>query len=131
MLDLSKIRLPEGSVRFEMDDPENYLIKKPVGCMRGWFATGKSMEMPETFSFRIGGIRVAHRMVQRPDVEMAMPECIVTGFEIPYDLSVFLPYIEGCRLRLQLTLADYDAASLRFRIAESALARCVAWASEE
>jgi hypothetical protein len=130
MLDLSKIRIPAGAVRLEIDDPEYCRIKKAMGCIRGWFAAGKSVEIPETFSFRIGGIIVPHRIVHRLDVEAAMPEYTVTGFEIAYELSVFLPYIQKKRLTMHLTLADYDAAFLRFEIAESALASCVASASE-
>ena len=41
MLDLSKIRIPAGTVRLEIDDPENCRIKKAAGCIRGWFAAGK------------------------------------------------------------------------------------------
>lgn len=130
MPDLSKIRVPAGMARLEIDDPENCRIQKPVGRIRGWFAASKAMDIPETFVFRIGSVTLPHRMTPREDVEAAMPGYIISGFEIPYDLSPLLPYIRKNRLLIHLTMSDYDGSVLRFHVEEQALAICVASASE-
>ena len=130
MVDPGKIRIAAGTVRVEIDEPENCRIQKPKGRIRGWFAAGKLVDIPETFSFRAGNLALPHRVVRRLDVEGAMPDYVVTGFEIPYDLSTLLARIHDNRLLIHLTLADYDSYPLKFRVDDSALVQCVSAASD-
>lgn len=130
MLDLSKIQIPEGAVRVEIDDPEHSRILKPAGRIRGWFAASKLIDIPDTFTFRVGTILLPHRIVHRGDVEGALPEYAVTGFEIPYDIAALLPYVRKNQLAIQLTLPDYGTPVLKFHVADCALAICMALASE-
>ena len=128
MDELSKIRIPKGGLRVEIDDPDNSRIRKPAGLIRGWFATAES-EFPEEFEFKIGGITLPHHLTRRSDVEAAMPEYNILGFNIAYDLLTLLPYISDNRLALQLILPGYDSLRLRFTVADSALASCLEAAS--
>lgn len=125
MDDLRKVRVPEGALRIEIDDPQSLRITKPVGVLRGWFAT-RDGELPETCTFRIGGMTLPYQMVRRMDVEELMPEHSVRGFEIPYNLSDYLPYIQDNLLVVRLMLAEYAPFVFRFRIDSSALGCCLA-----
>lgn len=127
--DLSKIRVPKGALRVEVDDPDHYRIEKPAGIIRGWFAA-QDVQIPEDFHFKIGTSRLPHSIVQRTDVETAMPEYTITGFQISYDLACWLPYIADHRLVVHLILPGYDSLLLRFTIRERALASCLASASD-
>jgi hypothetical protein len=112
-------------LRLQIDDPENRRITQPSGVIRGWFAA-LDCELPETFEFRIDGIVLPHKMVAREDVEESMPDHLIAGFDIPYDLVPYLPYIQDRRLIVHLKLPDFDSIALRFKIEESALASCLA-----
>ena len=128
MDDLSKIRIPKGALRVEIDDPEKNWIKKPVGVIRGWFATS-DLELPEDFHFRVGGVTLPHTLTQRSDVEGAMPDYNILGFNLPYDLFPFLPDISDNRLVIHLDLPGYDPFHIRFRVDDRALAICLEAAS--
>src|SRR6185369_14649450 len=119
------IRVPTGALRVEIVDPDQSRIRKPVGIIRGWFATS-DIEVPAGFEFKVGGITLPHSVAKRSDVETAMPDYNILGFNIPYDLFTFLPYITDNRLLVNLILPEYDSLRLRFTIADSALAICVA-----
>jgi hypothetical protein len=129
VVDLRNICIPEGALRVEIDEPENRLIEEDIGFILGWFAT-RDGEIPETFEFRIGGILVPHRVVDRADVESVLPDYTIVGFLIPYDLSFYLPQIQNNRLLIQLTLPGYNPHILRLGITENALATCVAAACD-
>ena len=113
----------------EIDDPESGRIGKPVGVLRGWLAA-HDVEIPEKFSFRLNGVTLPHRVVARSDVEEAMPEDTIVGFEIRYDLASYLPYIEDNRLVIHMRLPGYDPFLLRLKIEEGAMALCLADAGE-
>jgi hypothetical protein len=115
----------EKGLRIEIDHPEKRRISQPSGVIRGWFAA-LDRELPETFEFRIDGIVLPYKVVRREDVEKAMPDYLIAGFDIPYDLVSYLPYIENRRLMVHLKLPDFAAIALRFKIEESALASCLA-----
>ena len=112
----------------EVDEPESRVIGKPVGVIRGWFAMRDDVEVPESFEFRLGGVIVPHGIVQRVDVEAALPDYRIVGFTIPYDLSDYLPEIQNNGMVIQLTLPGYDAMFLRFKVEDKALAICLATA---
>ena len=122
------MRVPNGMLRVEIDDPADRLITEPSGLIRGWFGS-RDQELPETFEFRINGMIVPHRLVSRPDVEGAMPDHHIVGFDIQYNLSAYLPYIEDSRFTMCLTMPDYDSYPVRFKIKDHALAICLAAAS--
>ena len=119
------MRAPIGTLRVEIDDPTDRLITEPSGIIRGWFGS-RDQELPDTFEFRISGTLVPHRVVSRRDVESAMPDHNVVGFDIPYNLSAYLPYIEDSRFTMCLTVPDYDSYPVRFTIKDQALANCLA-----
>jgi hypothetical protein len=129
VIDLRNIRIPEGALRVEIDEPESRVIGKASGVIRGWFAA-RDVEIEDKMEFRIGGITVPHRLVERVDVEAALPGYKIVGFLIPYDLSLFLPQIQDNRLMIELLLPDYDPYLLRLGIKESALATCVSAAGD-
>jgi hypothetical protein len=120
---------PEEALRVEIDDPQSYCLGKPVGIIRGWLAAGVVKRgLSETLEFRVGGIAVPHRLVNRGDVEAMMEDHMIIGFEIPYDLSLYLPNIQNQCVAIRMKLVGYDPLFLRFQIAENALAICLAWA---
>lgn len=118
------MRAHVGTLRVEIDDPADRLITEPSGIIRGWFSS-RDQELPDTFEFRIGGIIVPHRVVSRPDVEGAMPDHDVVGFDILYDLFAYLPCIEDSRFTMYLTIPEYDPYPVRFTIKDQALANCL------
>jgi hypothetical protein len=59
-----------------------------------------------------------------------LPHHAIAGFLLRYDLSSYLPDIDGDTLVIRLNLADFRARTLRFKIEEVALAHCLAAASE-
>lgn len=124
-MDLSKLRVPAGAVRVEVDNPDDCCITKPSGVISGWFATA-DWENPEEFQFRVGPIILPHTHNKRADVEGAMVGHRVAGFQIRFDLIDCLPYIEDNRMVIQLVLLDYQPFPLRFTVKESALASCLA-----
>lgn len=117
--------VPEGGLRVEIDDPQSRSIEKPAGIIRGWFAT-RGADVPDEFRFQVGGIALPHRVVERVDVEAAMPGHAIVGFELRYDLSDFLPQIQSGRFGIRLSPAGYDSVMLRFKVEENALALCLA-----
>jgi hypothetical protein len=127
--DLSQVRVPKGALRIEIDDPDKNRIAKPVGIIRGWFASS-DLQVPEDFHFQIGASTVPHQVLKRTDVEAALPDYTITGFKIPYDLAPFLPYITNHRLLIHLVLPGFDPCRLWFTIQDRALAICVAAASD-
>ena len=80
MDEIRKISVSERALRLEIDHPANRRIAKPVGVIRGWFASSGGIELPETFAFRIGGITLPHTVVTRLDVEAVMPDHTICGF---------------------------------------------------
>lgn len=110
----------------EVDEPENHVIGKPVGVIRGWFAMRDDVEVPEWFEFRLGGVIVPHSVVDRADVEAVLPDYKIVGFTIAYDLSDYLPDIQNNAMVIQLTLPGYDPKLLRFKVEDKALAICLA-----
>jgi|ERR1700733_10659681 len=126
MDEIRKISVSERALRLEIDHPANRRIAKPVGVIRGWFASSGGIELPETFAFRIGGITLPHMVVTRLDVEAVMPDHTIVGFDIPYELVSYLTYIQDNRLVIHLKLPDYDPVLLRFKVEERALAACLA-----
>jgi hypothetical protein len=124
MPDLRKIKVPEGELRVEIDDPLNRTIDKPSGAIHGWLAT-RDTELPETIDFRIAGTALPHEIVKREDVEQAMPDHNVMGFVFWYDLATCLPNIEDNRLLVLLTLPGYDPYRMSVKIDEKALAECL------
>jgi hypothetical protein len=125
MADLGNLRIPPGALRVEIDDPHDRSLGKPVGIIRGWFAT-RDLDFPEEFQFQIGGIILPHDVVRREDVEAAMPDYSIMGFTVEYDLSSYLPYVQDNRLVIHLTLPGYDPYLMRFNVDDSALAICLA-----
>jgi len=118
---------PEEALRVEIDDPQNYCLGKPMGIIRGWLAAGAVKKgLSETLEFRVGGSAMPHRLVNRGDVEALLADHVVIGFEIPYDLSLYLPNIQNQSVAIRMKLAGYDPMFLRFRIADNALASCLA-----
>jgi hypothetical protein len=111
-----------------IDDPADYRLTKPAGTIRGWFAVHR-YEIPEDFQFCVGPLVVPHRLLRRQDVEGAMPEHSVTGFQMRYDLMNYLPYIDEKGLLIRLELPDFDPLPMRFIIEERALANCIAAAA--
>ena len=124
MADLRKMQVPDYVLQVEIDDPADRRIENPEGVIRGWFAA-RDMEIQETFRFRIDGLKLPHRVVRRDDVELVMPGHLIVGFEIPYDLLFYLPYIQNNRLTIEMIFPNYNTLSFRFQIAETALAMCV------
>jgi hypothetical protein len=125
MADLRKMQAPDYVLRVEIDDPADQRIENTEGVIRGWFAA-RDMEIQETFRFRIDGLKLPHRVVRREDVELAMPGHLIVGFEIPYDLLFYLPYIQNHRLTIEMIAPNYGTSSFRFQIAGTALAMSVA-----
>jgi hypothetical protein len=113
-----------------IDEPRNRCITKPSGTIKGWLAL-HNYEIPEDIQFRVGPIILPHTLSKREDVEGAMPEHGVAGFQIRYDLSGYLLYIEDQSLSIKLTLPDFSPLTLRFKIQEGVLASCIAAASGE
>jgi hypothetical protein len=125
MADLPKLSVPAGSLRIEIDDPLDRCLEKPAGTIRGWFAA-IDLEIPEDFTLHVGVISLPYSVVKREDVEAAMPDYTIGGFETRYDLASYLPYIqEDNYLVIRLTLPGYSPYSLRFKIKDSALATCL------
>jgi hypothetical protein len=129
LTELGKIRVPKGALRVEIDDPEDRMLLTSKGTIRGWFATPDA-EVPEDFYFQVGAIRLAHETTSREDVEGAMPDYSIVGFNIRYDIGCYLHYITDNRLAVQLVLPDFDPYRLRFTVKEIVMAACVAEASE-
>lgn len=113
----------------EIDHPIDHRLISPTGEIRGWFAA-QDIDLPEAYRFQVGTVRVPCREVKREDVEAMLPYHAVGGFVLRYDLSLYLPYIDGNKLLIQLVLMEYRTRSLRFKIEESALAACLAEASD-
>lgn len=120
--------MPIGALRLEIDYPADHLITEPSGLIRGWFGS-RDQELPEIFEFRIDTMLVPHRVVSRPDVQGAMPNHEIVGFDIHYNLAAYLPYIEDSRFTMCLTMPDYDPYPVRFTVKDHALAICLAAAS--
>jgi hypothetical protein len=120
----ARITLSDEAFRLEIDRPVDCVIVKPVDVIRGWFSTSGG-ETLEVLNFRLGGIVVPHVAEERWDVEEVLPEHVVKGFLIPFDLAFYIQYIEDKCLVLQLTLVGYDPIPLTFTIEESALAICL------
>ena len=112
-------------IRVEIDDPENRRIHQPAGLIRGWFAAFDAA-LPKSFEFSIGGLVLPHRVVKRQDVEEVLPEHLIVGFDIPYDLTSYLAYVDDSCLAIELKLPDYDSITLKFRIEAGAMAACLA-----
>jgi hypothetical protein len=121
--------VPSGVLRVEIDDPADQLLTGPSGEIRGWFAA-RDIDLPEDYRFRVGTVAVPHREVKREDVEAMLPYHAVGGFVLRYDLSLYLPYIDGTKFVIQLLLPEYRNRSLRFTISETAMAACLASASD-
>lgn len=115
--------------RVVIDQPQTRCLTTAVGAINGWFALREKEEIPEELEFRVGPIILPHVMLKRPDVEDAMPEHIVVGFQIRFDLSNYLLYIADGRLVIDATIAGYDPFRLQFKIQDSAMAVCIAAAS--
>jgi hypothetical protein len=115
--------------RIVIDQPQNRRLTKSYGAITGWFALRGQQEVPEEMEFRVGPIILPHVVLKRPDVEGAMPEHTVLGFQVRFDLANYLYHIKDNHLDIQLTMADYDSMRLRFTIQESAMAACIAAAS--
>jgi hypothetical protein len=111
-----------------IDHPGNRRLTKMSGTISGWFAIHR-YEIPEEFHFQVGPLVLPHTLARREDVEGAMPEHGVTGFQIRFDLMNYLPYIDDKGLMIELLLPDFDPLPLRFAIEENALASCIAAAS--
>ena len=124
MSDLRKIRASAGTLRVEIDDPIDLRIQQPSGILRGWLAA-RNEELPAAYTFRIGRMTLPHRPAKRLDVEEAMPDYEVCGFEIRYDLSDLLPHIQNQRLTIRLKAAGYEAFLFRFRIDDAAIGNCL------
>lgn len=114
--------------RVVIDEPQNRCITKPSGAISGWFAI-HNYEIPEEFQFRVGPIVLPHTVLKREDVETAMPEYGVTGFQIRFDLNNYLHYIDDNRLTIRLILPDYHPFAVRLTIKEGVLVSCIAAAS--
>ena len=125
MAELRKIQVPDGTLRVEIDDPQNRCIEKTAGAIRGWFAT-RGQELPESFCFQLCGKTLPHTLENRMDVEAALPGYAIVGFKIEYDLTDYLLYIQNNRLGIQLQVSDYEPYFLRFTVEDSALAVCLA-----
>ena len=112
-----------------IDQPQNRCLTKPSGAINGWFALRGQDDIPEELEFRVGPILLPHRIIKRPDVEGAMPEYRIVGFQIQFDLSNYLLYIQDNRLVIRVTMPEYEPFRLKFTIQESAMAMCIAAAS--
>jgi len=121
--------VPSGVLRVEIDDPIDQRLTAPTGEIRGWFAA-RDIDLPEDYRFQVGAVPVLCREVKREDVEEMLPYHAVGGFVLRYDLSLYLPYIDGNKLIIQLILPEYRTRVLRFKIEERALAACLASASD-
>jgi len=128
MIELSEISA-DGELQGEIDLPPERHIVNLSGRIRGWFTSRNLLQAPETFQFRANGIVVPHREVSREDVEDVLPDSVVIGFEIPYDLATLMPYIEDYTLPLELLVPGYDPVMVRFTIEHMVLAACLAAAS--
>jgi len=111
-----------------IDQPKDRCITKAAGTINGWFAIHDEV-VPGAFEFRVGPILLPHTSMKRPDVEGAMPEFTIVGFQIRFDLSDYLLYLGGGKLVIRVTVPEYDPFRLQFTIKESALAACIAAAS--
>jgi hypothetical protein len=111
-----------------IDQPYNRRLTRPTGVITGWFAIHDEV-IPEEFEFRTGPITLPHTVLRRPDVEGAMPDCTIVGFQIRFDLSNLLLYLQEDRLVVHLTMADYEPVRLQFTFQEGALAEFIAAAS--
>src|SRR4051812_19097817 len=105
MPDLVK-SVPAGTLRLEIDDPQDHCLRTATGEIRGWFAAS-DIEIPEDYYFEVGSVRVPHLTVKREDVEDVMPGYVISGFVITYDLAEYLPYIDGQFWTLRLVLPEY------------------------
>lgn len=114
--------------RVVIDQPHNHCIAKPAGAINGWFAL-HNYESPEEFQLRVGPLILPHTVLKREDVEAAMPEHSVVGFQVRFDLNNYLLYIDENRLVIQVLIPGFDPVSLRFTIKEGVLASCIAAAS--
>jgi hypothetical protein len=121
------MRVPTGRLRVEIDAPADRLVTEASGLIRGWFGS-LDQKLPDTFEFRISGMVVPHRLVSRLDVQGAMPDHHIVGFDIPYNLSAYLPYIEDNRFTMCLIMPGYEPYPVRFTIKDHALAMCLATA---
>jgi hypothetical protein len=121
--------VPSGLLRVEIDYPMDQHLTTPKGEIRGWFAA-RDVDLPENFRFEVGTMPVPFQAVKREDVEAMLPYHAVAGFIVRYDLTAYLPYIDGLNLIIRLILPEYQTRSLRFRIEPRALASCLASASE-
>jgi hypothetical protein len=111
-----------------IDDPQTRCLTKPSGAINGWFAI-HNYEIPEEFQFRVGPIVLPHAVLKREDVEAALPEYSVVGFQIRFDLNHYLLYIDDNRLTIRLIVPDHYPFAVRFTIKEGVLASCIAAAS--
>jgi len=112
-----------------IDAPQHRTLTKPAGAITGWFAI-HDREIPQTIEFRVGPVVLPYRYLTRPDVEGTLPEHNVSGFQVWFDLSDYLLYIEDRRLVINLKIPDHLPLSLQFNITENAMAACIAAASE-
>jgi hypothetical protein len=114
--------------KVRIDQPHDRCLTKASGVINGWFAIHDEI-IPEEFEFRVGPILLPHKVLKRPDVEGAMPDHTIVGFQIWFDLSNYLLYIQDGRLVIEVKMWEYDPFRLQFTIKESALAACIAAAS--
>ena len=114
--------------KVKIDQPKDRRITRASGAINGWFAIHDEV-VPEEFEFRVGPILLPHTLLRRPDVEGAMPEHTILGFQVRFDLADYLLYIDNNRLVIQLTMPEYDPFRLQFTIKEGALAECIEGAS--
>ena len=88
-----------------IDLPEKRRITKASGVINGWFAVREQQDIPEELAFRVGPIPLPHHILKRPDVEGAMPGHAIVGFQIQFDLSNYLLYIQDSRLVIQAAVS--------------------------
>ena len=117
----------DEAFQLKLDRPADMRLDQPVGTIRGWFAASGE-ESVELLQFRIGGTPARHIVEDRRDVEEILPEHVVTGFLLPFDLSFYMPHIHDQRLTIAMNFIGHGPILLRFSIAEKALAACLATA---
>ena len=108
-----------------IDDPEDYVFRKPVCRIRGWCGGTDWTEL-KGLEFRIGDAHIPWQAQARPDVIADHPELLVTGFTFDLDLSQCLYAVHASELALRVLFPRAPEIELPFSVAPGVAANCLA-----
>ena len=107
-----------------IDDPADLYLGHPVCRIKGWCSSDREEDL-RGLDFRIGGSRVPHSSLPRPDVQGAWPDRAVAGFLVQLDLSFYIHIVRDREFILQVITARLAPVDLHFRVSTGAIGRCL------